>query len=140
MDAKEYLKQAYYLDRRIESDLLEKASLRRLVLSVPAASLSEHHNPNHPTEAPFTRTLQRIWEMEQQIDDEVDALVDLKEEIRRTIDLVDDEECRLLLRHRYIHFEKWDDIAEVLGKSRRRVLDVHKEALEKVDKILEGQH
>lgn len=140
MGAKEYLKQAYYLDRRIESDLMEKASLRRLVLSVPAVSLSEHHNPNHPTEAPFTRTLQRIWEMEQQIDDEVDALVDLKEEIRQTIDLVDDEECRLLLRLRYIHFKKWDDIAAVLEKSRRRVMAIHTDALAKVDEILEGRH
>ena len=140
MKAREYLKQAYYLDRRIESDLLEKTALQKLAYGIPAAGIEEHHNPNRPTEAPFTKTLQRIWEREQQIDEEIDALVALKDEIRKIIDQVDDEECRLLLRHRYIHFRKWDEIAEVLGKSRRRVLEIHAAALSKIQKILESPH
>ena len=55
MNAKEYLQQGFYLDKKIESNLREVAELRHLCLGISAAGLEESHNPNRPTEAPFVR-------------------------------------------------------------------------------------
>lgn len=105
MNAKEYLQQGFYLDKKIESNLREVAELRHLCLGISAAGLEESHNPNRPTEAPFVRTIEKIWEREQEINREVDRLVDLKYEIGQVIDRVEDEAQRLVLRDRYIHFD-----------------------------------
>lgn len=86
MNAKEYLQQGFYLDKKIESNLREVAELRHLCLGISAAGLEESHNPNRPTEAPFVRTIEKIWEREQEINQEVDRLVDLKYEIGQVID------------------------------------------------------
>ena len=110
MNAKEYLQQGFYLDKKIESNLREVAELRHLCLGISAAGLEESHNPNRPTEAPFVRTIEKIWEREQEINREVDRLVDLKYEIGQVIDRVEDEAQRLVLRDRYIHFDAWEDI------------------------------
>ena len=109
MNAKEYLQQGFYLDKKIESNLREVAELRHLCLGISAAGLEESHNPNRPTEAPFVRTIEKIWEREQEINQEVDRLVDLKYEIGQVIDRVEDEAQRLVLRDRYIHFDAWED-------------------------------
>ena len=85
MNAKEYLQQGFYLDKKIESNLREVAELRHLCLGISAAGLEESHNPNRPTEAPFVRTIEKIWEREQEINREVDRLVDLKYEDRKSV-------------------------------------------------------
>lgn len=137
MNAKEYLQQGFYLDKKIESNLREVAELRHLCLGISAAGLEENHNPNRPTEAPFVRTLEKIWEREQEINREVDHLVDLKYEIGQVIDQVEDEAQRLVLRDRYIHFDTWEDIARSMGKGIRWVYTVHGEGMAAVEKILE---
>lgn len=136
MNAKEYLQQGYYLDKRIESDLKEVANLRKLSVGISSASMEEKHNPNKPAEASFTRILEKIWDYEEEINEEIDRLVDLKKEISETIDKLPDPLERLLLRYRYIHFMKWDDIALKLEVGRRRVFSLHTDALGKVEKIL----
>lgn len=59
MNAKEYLQQGFYLDKKIESNLREVAELRHLCLGISAAGLEESHNPNRPTEAPLSGLLKR---------------------------------------------------------------------------------
>ena len=46
MTAKEYLKQAYRLDHRINSDIAEMERLREMVSSVGSPGFEEHYNPN----------------------------------------------------------------------------------------------
>lgn len=137
MNAKEYLQQGFYLDKKIESNLREVAELRHLCLGISAAGLEESHNPNRPTEAPFVRTIEKIWEREQEINREVDHLVDLKYEIGQVIDQVEDEAQRLVLRDRYIHFDAWEDIARSMGKGIRWIYAVHSDGVAAVEKILE---
>ena len=60
MTAKEYLKQAYRLDHRIDSDIAEMERLREMACSVGSPGLEEHHNPNRATEAPFVRVLEKV--------------------------------------------------------------------------------
>ena len=114
MTPKEYLKQAYRLDQKINSDIAEAARLREMASSVGSPGFEEHYNPNRPTEAPFVRCLERVWELEQKINAEIDKLVDLKEQIRTVIDQVENPDEQMVLRYRYIHNWTWEQIGDTL--------------------------
>ena len=137
MTAKEYLEQAFYLDQRIESDLKEVAELKAMASRIGSPGFEERHNPNHSTEAPFVKPLEKVWELERQIDAEIDRLVDLKAEIRSIISEVRDTGQQLLLRHRYIHFRSWDEVEDELGVQRRWAHTLHNRAIKSVESILD---
>ena len=129
MTAKEYLKQAFRLDHRINSDITEMERLREMACSIGAPGFEEHYNPNHPTEAPFVRSLEKVWQMEEKINGEIDRLVDLKAQIRSVIEAVTDPNERMVLRYRYIHNMTWDQIGDELHADARTVRRWHGTAL-----------
>lgn len=129
MTTKEYLKQAFRLDHRIDSDITEMERLREMACSIGAPGFEEHYNPNHPTEAPFVRSLEKVWQMEEKINGEIDRLVDLKAQIRSVIEAVTDPNERMVLRYRYIHNMTWDQIGDELHADARTVRRWHGTAL-----------
>ena len=129
MTAKEYLKQAYRLDHRIDSDIAEMERLREMACSVGSPGFEEHHNPNRPTEAPFIRALEKVWEMQEKINAEIDRLVDLKAQMRDVIEAVPDTDERMVLRYRYIHNMTWERIGDELHVEPRTVRRWHELAL-----------
>lgn len=136
MTAKEYLKQVYLLDKRIDSGLRELVELRALATSVSPTATEERVQTSPSGEAPFTRALSRIWELENTIDEEIDRLVDLKVEIRSVINEVSDCDQQMILRYRYIHFCSWEDIASQMGYGLRWIHMLHGKALAAVEEIL----
>lgn len=86
-------------------------------------------NPNRNLEAPFVKTIEKIWEREQSLNEKIDRLVDLKTEINAAIDKLEDVEERLLLKYRYFKNESWEDIAMDLNVSYRTVHRIHASAL-----------
>lgn len=136
MKAKDYLRQAFCLDRRIASDIDEIRELRELAESVSSPTLGERVQTSRSTTAPFARSIEKIIDLESKVADEVDRLVDMKTEIRETIDKVDDHDQRMLLRYRYIHFHTWEEIAAEMNYGLRWVYALHGRALDSVTKIL----
>lgn len=132
MTAKEYLKQAYRLDHRINSDIAEMERLREIASSVGSPGFEEHYNPNCPTEASFVRSLERIWELQQKINAEIDKLVDLKEQIRIVIDKVKNPDEKMVLRYRYIHNWTWEQIGDVLFADESTIRRWHGRALQHI--------
>ena len=82
-------------------------------------------------------TVIRIMEAEQELNREIDELVDTKQEIKRTIDLVPDVTLRLILEKRNLCFEKWEQIAIDTYYSLRSVQEKHREAVRIVQGILD---
>ena len=132
MTAKEYLRQAYRLDHRIDSDIAEMERLREMACSIGAPGFEEHYNPNHPTEAPFVRAIEKVWKMEQKINAEIDRLVDLKAQIRSVIEAVSDPNERMVLRYRYIHNMTWERIGDELHAGETSIRRWHANALSHV--------
>ncbi len=132
MTVKEYLRQAYRLDHRIDSDIAEMERLREMACSVGSPGFEEHYNPNRPTEAPFVRTLEKVWHMEEKINVEIDRLVDLKAQIRSVIEAVADPNERMVLRYRYIHNMTWERIGDELHAGETSVRRWHASALSHV--------
>jgi RNA polymerase sigma factor (sigma-70 family) len=129
MTAERYLSQAYRLDQRIQSDQTELDNLRTLAASVGSPGFDEHNNPNRPTDAPFVRTLERIWEMEQKISAELSQLIHLKQEILTVLAKIEDVDERLVLTYRYLRNMSWIEIGEELGVSDRTIRRWHERAL-----------
>ena len=99
MTPKTYLNQAYRLEQRIRLQQEELGNLRTLAASVGSPGFEEHYNPNHPNDAPFVKTLDRIWEKEKKVNDEICLLLQLKDEIQSVIDQVDNMDERLILTY-----------------------------------------
>ena len=130
MTVKEYLKQAYRLDQRIDSHVTELEHLRELSTRIQGSNFGERVSGSRNAEASFTQIVDKIVDMQQRINVEIDALVDLKAEMDIAIEQVSDVDERLLLRYRYINNVSWDDIAKTLNVSSRTVHRIHSSALQ----------
>ena len=109
MTAKEYLGQAYRLDQRINSKLQQIESLRSLTQRVTVAYGGEvvSHTRNVTS---MQDTIVRLMQAEEELNQEIDRLVDLKAEIASVISQVRNESYRLILEKRYLCFQTWAQI------------------------------
>ena len=132
MTAKEYLRQAYRLNHRINSDIAEMERLQEMAGSVGSPGFEEHYNPNRPSEAPFVRCLEKVWALEQKINSEIDRLIDLKAQMREVIATASNADEQMVLRYRYIHNMTWEQIGDELHADRTTVYRWHNSALNHV--------
>lgn len=132
MTAKEYLRQAYRLDQKISSDLEEVASLREMSASVSSPQLTERLQTSKNTDAPFVRALEKIMDLEERINKEIELLMELKKEIRAVITTVEDTDECMVLKYRYVHNYTWEQIGNELHADARTVRRWHGKALQHV--------
>jgi RNA polymerase sigma factor (sigma-70 family) len=132
MTVKEYLGQAYLLDQRIRSYTIECDELRQMAESISSPGFEEHFNATKNTDAPYIRTLEKLWDMEETVLREQESLIDLKAQIREVISQVDKSEQQAVLRFRYIHNYSWPRIADELGVDRGTVQRWHNRAINKI--------
>lgn len=132
MDAHEYLSQAYRLEQRIQIQMEELDNLRTLASNVGSPGFEEHYNPNQPTDAPFTKTLERIWEKEKEVNDELNRLIKLRDEIQQTINRVENVDERLILTYRYLKNCSWSQISDEMCVSDRTIRRWYNSALSHV--------
>ncbi len=138
MKAKEYLSQAYRLDKRINSKIDQVASLNDLATKCTSNVTGMPKSPNQGSST-VADAVVKIIDLQSEINRDIDRLVDLKCELTRTIKAVDDVDCQLLLEGRYLCYKSWEQIAVEMGLRVRRVYDIHSAALEKVERILAVQ-
>ena len=131
MTPKEYLNQAYWLDRRIDSKLEQLSTLRDTATKTTAVMDGEvvSHTRNVHS---LQDVIAKIIDMQEEINGDIDALVDLKRDIMRTIREIEDPEAQTVLELRYLCFKRWEEISVIMNYSVRRVYQIHDEALEKL--------
>lgn len=132
MTVKEYLNQAYLLDQRIHSYTIESDELREMAQSISSPGFEEHYNASKNTDAPYLRTLEKLWEMEECILQEQEALIKLKGQIREVISQVDKPEFQTVLRYRYIHNYTWPRIADLVKADVVTVQRWHNKAISRI--------
>ena len=131
MTAKEYLNQAYWLDRRIDSKLEQLSALRDTATKTTAVMDGEvvSHTRNVHS---LQDVIAKIIDMQEEINSDIDALVDLKRDIMRTIKRIENPEYQTLLELRYLCFKRWEEISVVMNYNLRHIYRLHDEALEKI--------
>ena len=131
MTTKEYLNQAFLLDRRIHSKLEQVDSLHSLsrLTARPISDMPGSPNRNiHKLED----IVVKIIDLESEIDGDIEGLVKLKADITHCIKDVDNQEYQLILELRYLCFKSWEEIAVIMNYDVRHVFRLHKEALREV--------
>lgn len=131
MTPKEYLEQAVYLDQRINSKLTQVENLRSLATKVTTVYSDAPANPA-PDCQRLEKTIAKIIDLENDINNDIDRLVDLKKEITETINKIPDLRHRTILEMRYLSFRTWEQIAVALSLDLRWVHRLHSRALQKI--------
>ncbi len=129
MTKKEYLNQAYYLDKQIKRDLLQLENLKSIADSIPSPCFGEKVKSTRNFDPPFVRTLEKIWQKEEEINVEIAKLLDLKDEIRAVINTLANQDERLVLDYRYLLFHKLEEIAAEMNVSMSSVKRWHQNGI-----------
>ena len=110
MTVKEYLSQAYRIDQRINSKLEQVASLRALATKA-TSTLSDTPPSGSRNVQSMENVIVKIIDLENEINEDIDTLVDLKREIVGVIKRIDNPEYQTLLELRYLCFYSWEKVA-----------------------------
>ena len=135
MTAKEYLNRAWNVDQRINSKLHQLDSLKDMATKATSTLGTEPVSGTRNVQR-MADTIDNIVALENEINDDIDRLVDLKRDVIKTISKVQDTNCLTLLELRYLSFKSWDDIAAEMNYTSRWVHIMHSKALAAVEKIL----
>ena len=138
MNVRELLASHKEIDDRINLGLEEIAELRSL-----AERVTQRFSPDvsHGSGGHSDRVgsyAAKIADLEIRIDREIDRLVDLREQIMSIIAMLDDSTERMVLERYYILHEAPDTIADKLCYSRRHISRLHRKAVDKLEKLLDG--
>ena len=130
MTAKEYL---YRIDQRINSKIEQVASLREL--SRKATTTLSDMPKGTPNPHSKENIILKMMDLENEINEDIDSLVDLKREIVGIIKRVENTEMQSLLEQRYLCFRSWEQIAFEMGYSLQHTFRLHTRALKIIEKI-----
>lgn len=135
MTAKEYLGQAYRLDQRIDAKIAQVSSLNDLATKCTATLNGMPRNPNRGGSS-MADAVVKIISLQNEINEDIDKLVDLKREMVTLIKRVNDTEYQTLLEKRYLCFMTWEQIAVDMNYSIHHLYKIHNAALAICDKLL----
>lgn len=126
MTPKEFLSQAWHIDRRIESKIEERERLESKLTTGRIANLS-----GMPRGGAYdwTDTVSNVIRLTEQINAEINRLCAVKRMVNDAIDAVEDARYRWLLELRYRNYMSWERIAEEMCYDPRHVQRLHGEAL-----------
>ena len=129
MTAKEYLSQAFYMNRQIKAKERRLEWLREIAPGPSMRFSQEEKSKGDPRSSLVENAALKVVELEEEIASDILDLVRVMKEIASAISRVDSMECRTILEMRYLSFMEWDEIISRMGYSRSYVFRLHGEAL-----------
>ena len=145
MTAKEYLNQAYYIDREINLTLAKADKLRQSLYGRAVTYDSTGGVKSSSDKDVIGKTIEKIDEYERKANELIDGLIEKRIEIENTIKAVPDSVQREVLERRYLLFQEWESeydrntgeykkgICEEMKYSRAQIFRIHGKALEFVN-------
>ena len=133
MQVKEFLNKIRHIDMMIDCKLEQINGLRDRLTSIGSPmgeKVQSHLNPDK-----FSNTISKIIELENEINADVDDLVDLKCEARKSIEQLNDDREKLVLYKRYFENKTFEQISVEMNYSWRRVHQLHGDALIKLERL-----
>lgn len=126
MTPKEYLSQYRTLDVEINSKLEQVTQLRALAAKV---SPSTGFGAAGGISDRVGKTVAKIVDLENEINDDIDKLVELKREIRSRLATIKKPLHRIILEEHYINGKSFEKIGEKLNYSKMQICRMHGTAL-----------
>lgn len=132
MTIKEYLKQAYRLDQRIDNHLEELARFRETIVGLSSPRYGDKVQSSVDGNAPFVKQIESIIRYEERINAEIDTLIALKDQIHETIATAGNPRDEIMLHSKYIDGQSWEHIAASFQVDVSTVYRWHREALHRM--------
>ena len=136
MKAKEYMQQAYFLDKRINSLVRQVNNLWDQATNITQMISDMPHSPSSETSKMENRVVD-ICDLTDEIGKQTDRLKKLRKEMMGVVMKVPEPEYQLILQERYFEMMTWEDIACDINRSVRSAQLLHGKALEAVQEILD---
>lgn len=135
MKSKDYLLQISKLDKLIQNKIIEKEQWKTIATSTTASSDGERVQSSG-SQQKMADAVIRYVEIEKQIDSYIDSLIDTKQDVIKTIEMLPAIEYDILHKV-YIQFKSLDDVGTIYNKSYSWATTVHGRALKHVQDILD---
>ena len=133
MKVETYLKQGMLLDQRINYLLKKLGDVREAACNLPSTTVvRDKVQASSSGDAPFVRALERVEEMQEQINREIDKLADLRQQIMDVIGQVDGEELRMVLVYKYLEGMTAEEIGVRLNIGKTTVYRWHDMAIQQI--------
>lgn len=136
MDAKEYLKSIKRMDVMINGMVRERDQLRGMRYKITQV-LNPVKVSGGGTNEGFTGASDRLLDLEEEINREVDRFADLKQEAADMLKRLEDPKHYEVLHRHYILFESLEKIAGDMDYTYRWICILHGRALQCYQKILD---
>ena len=131
MEIKYQLKQIRLIDLEIKTKMEELDRLNNSFLKSP--SLKEV-NVQESKVGLKDDAYVKLISLSDYIDQRVDNLIDLKYQLIKAIEQLDDSKERTIIWMKYISSKNWDEIAEKLQISKTTLFILHDEAVKKIER------
>lgn len=136
-EVKNYLSQAYYIDKRVITFQDELTMLESKLERCTASYTSIRGGGSQPT---FEYNLDKVMKYRKMLNHEIDNLIERKRNIKQTIAKLDNDKERLILYKKYINFQTFESIADDLDITPRQVYKIYKKSLENLQEFIEVQY
>lgn len=136
MDTKTYLRQPERLDAIIKNKLIEKQQWRDIALGI-TANMDGERVQSSGAKSKMADALDKVVDLESEIDSLIDKLVDTKKDVIATIEKLDIVMEYNIMHMRYIQGMSFQEIADHFGKDYTWATTAHGRALKSVEKIRE---
>lgn len=126
MTAKEWLRQARGIDRRIDET---QERLERMKARLEAGRMSNLSGMPRGGAIDWTVTADKVIDLERRLNGQIREMCRLKQDAMDAIDRVEESRLREVLELYYLDGYKWEDVARVMGYEMRWVHVLHGRAL-----------
>lgn len=137
MRAKEYMNQISKIDRIIQNKIVEMEHWKAIATSTTVSTEGERVQSSGSKEK-MADAVCRYMDMQTEINDDIDRLIDTKQEIISTIEQLNVDEYDVLHKI-YVQFKTFQEVAAEKGKSYSWVTSKHGRGLANLQRILEGR-
>lgn len=136
MKPKEYLQQVQKLDVMINQKIAEKSELRKFdgISGIDYSGDKVQSSPKG--DALFTKSVERIIDLEKEIDNMIDQYVDLKHQIINEIQSLSNTTYIDILFKKYVEYKRLEVIAVEMSYSYQYVRVMHGYALQEFEKTV----
>ena len=134
MDIKKHLDQILFLNELIHCKLQQIKDLKSL-LDISGIDYSKEKIKTNNNNAKFTSIINKIVDLENSLQDNIISILDLQDEFKNIINLLDDRTEKLILYYKYLNLLSTYEIEEKLNISRTTFYKKYKNALKNIEKI-----
>lgn len=141
MKAKEYLQQLQRLDAVINQKIKELEGLRLTLSSVGSIDYAKDRvQTGSSSDAPFVRTIEKIADLEAEIDREINSFVDKKHQIINEIQGLSNAIHIQILFKRYVEFKRLEVISVEMNYTYAYTRELHGYALQDFERTYTNLH